>query len=87
MPDKSCCHDELCRGEHDLASRFFPAHFVDHRVGKEVDCRLRRNTENDEFDFVAEGFKAAVRRSEALADSASQVETKRLGDLGSKDAE
>ena len=46
---------------------------------------MRRNTKNDEFDFVAVGFKAAIRGPEALADSAGQVETKRLSYLGSED--
>ena len=34
---------------------------------------------------MAVGFKPAVRSPEALADSAGQVETRRLSDLGSED--
>ena len=57
---------------------------VDRQIGKEVDQRVRRDTESMEFNWVAIGFKRTVGGPETLADSAGQSETKSLGDLGSE---
>jgi hypothetical protein len=53
-------------------------------VGKEADQRVRGNTESVEFDSVAISPKPAIRTPETLSDSAGQVQTKSLSDLGSE---
>jgi hypothetical protein len=60
---------------------------VDHRIGEEVDQRVRRKAENVEFDCVAICVKPAVGCAETLADSTAQLEAKGLGDLGSEQTE
>ena len=66
-----------------------PAQYVpvDRGVGKEVDQRVRRDTESVGFNCVAVGFKRTVGDPETLANSAGQNETKSLSDLGSEQTE
>lgn len=46
---------------------------------------MRHNAQGRDFDFVPIGFKPAVRRSEAHANTAQQVQTERLSYFGSED--
>jgi hypothetical protein len=63
-----------------------PAQYVpvDHGVAKEVDQRVRRQTENLQVCFVPIGAKHAVRSPKTLTDSAGQIETEGFRDLGSE---